>query len=60
MRGFPLNRPTSITGTYQARTLDDCAAGDPVCGGGTDPAAHLSYSGPQHSVPAAEFIAARV
>jgi cutinase len=60
MRGLPLFRPTSITGTYQSRTLDDCATGDPACGGGLDPAAHLSYSRPEHSGPAADFIAARV
>lgn len=59
-RGLPLYKPTTITGTYQARTLDDCATGDPACGGGVDPAAHLSYSQPEHSVPAADFIAARV
>ncbi|MFF7243055.1 cutinase family protein [Embleya sp. NPDC008237] len=58
-RGMPLYKPTTITGTYQARTLDDCATGDPACGGGADPAAHLSYSRPEHSVPAADFIAAR-
>ncbi|WP_406289402.1 cutinase family protein [Embleya sp. NBC_00896] len=59
-RGMPLYKPTTITGTYQARTLDDCATGDPACGGGVDPAAHLSYSRPEHSVPAADFIAARI
>ncbi|MFI1386096.1 cutinase family protein [Embleya sp. NPDC020886] len=59
-RGIPLYKPTTITGTYRARTLDDCATGDPACGGGVDPAAHLSYSRPEHSVPAADFIAVRI
>lgn len=60
MRGLPLFRPTAITGPYQSRTLDDCAVGDPACGGGLDPAAHLSYSQPEHSGPAADFIASRI
>ncbi|WTW98921.1 cutinase family protein [Streptomycetaceae bacterium NBC_01309] len=59
-RGLPLFKPTTITGPYQSRTLDDCAVGDPACGGGLDPAAHLSYSLSEHSGPAADFIAARV
>jgi cutinase len=58
-RGFPLNKPTTITGTYQARSLDDCATGDPVCSTGTDANAHLSYSQPEHAGPAADFILAR-
>jgi cutinase len=34
----------SVTGTYQSRTLDICAKGDPVCErGGGDTGAHLSY-----------------
>ncbi|MGW4525536.1 cutinase family protein [Amycolatopsis sp. NPDC004378] len=33
-----------VTGTYQSRTKDYCADGDPVCqSGGTDFLAHLSY-----------------
>src|SRR5436190_4347884 len=32
-----------VTGTYQSRTLDTCAIGDPVCGAGVDVLAHLSY-----------------
>ncbi|MDW8471420.1 MULTISPECIES: cutinase family protein [Streptomyces] len=58
IRGFPTYR--QVTGTYQARTLDDCATGDPICGGGTDSAAHGAYSQPQHNDSAAEFIAARM
>ncbi|MDX2676661.1 hypothetical protein [Streptomyces soliscabiei] len=34
IREFPTCR--QVTGTYQARTLDDCATGDPTCGGGTE------------------------
>ncbi|GGX19396.1 cutinase family protein [Streptomyces lomondensis] len=34
----------SVTGTYQSRTLDICAKGDPVCeSGGGDVGAHLGY-----------------
>lgn len=58
IRGFPTYR--QVTGTYQARTLDDCATGDPICGGGWDAAAHTAYLQPEHSGPAADFIAARV
>jgi cutinase len=49
----------SITGTYAARTLDLCAAGDPVCQpGGTDVLAHLSYT--RNANQAATFAAGRV
>jgi cutinase len=58
-RGFPLYKPTTITGAYQARTRDDCATGDPVCSGGTDVNAHLSYSQAEHAESAADFITAR-
>ncbi|MFF4798855.1 cutinase family protein [Streptomyces sp. NPDC001351] len=35
----------SVTGTYQSRTIDFCAKGDPICeNGGTDVLAHLGYS----------------
>lgn len=58
IRGFPTYK--SVTGTYQARTLDDCAAGDPICGGGWDANAHGAYSQPDHITPAAAFITARI
>ncbi|MCF2531094.1 cutinase family protein [Yinghuangia soli] len=58
IRGFPTYR--QVTGTYQSRTLDDCAAGDPICGGGWDANAHGAYAQPQHSGPAADFVAARI
>ncbi|WP_060888130.1 cutinase family protein [Streptomyces caniscabiei] len=35
----------SVTGTYQSRTIDFCASGDPVCeNGGGDVGAHLGYT----------------
>jgi cutinase len=47
-----------ITGTYESRTLDICADGDPVCGAGIDIAAHLSYGG--NADQAASFAAGKV
>ncbi|MGY6019131.1 cutinase family protein [Streptomyces spinosirectus] len=35
----------SVTGTYESRTIDFCAKGDPVCeNGGNDVPAHLGYT----------------
>ena len=35
----------SVTGTYQSRTIDFCASGDPICeNGGGDVGAHLGYT----------------
>jgi cutinase len=49
----------SVTGTYQSRTLDICADGDPVCeSGGGDTGAHLSYR--DDADTAATFAASRV
>jgi cutinase len=48
----------SVTGTYAARTLDICAAGDPVCSDGINVLAHLSYTA--DAGRAAQFAAARV
>ncbi|MGP4028681.1 cutinase family protein [Actinomadura sp. 3N407] len=48
----------SITGTYQSRTLDVCADGDPVCGAGFDILAHLSYG--DDADEAADFAAGKV
>jgi cutinase len=48
----------SVTGTYAVRTLDICAQGDPVCGGGANILAHLSYG--DNAEQAAEFAADRV
>lgn len=49
----------SVTGTYQSRTPDICADGDPVCeSGGTDTLAHLSYR--DDADTAATFAAGKV
>jgi cutinase len=49
----------SVTGTYAGRTLDLCAAGDPVCqAGGLNFLAHLSYT--RNANQAADFAASRV
>jgi cutinase len=49
----------SVTGTYQSRTLDICAQGDPVCqSGGGDTGAHLSYR--DNAAEAATFAAGKV
>ncbi|MDQ1050766.1 cutinase family protein [Streptomyces sp. V4I2] len=49
----------SVTGTYQSRTLDICAGGDPVCeSGGGDTGAHLSYR--DNAEEAATFAAGKV
>ncbi|WP_410671755.1 cutinase family protein [Amycolatopsis sp. cmx-4-68] len=48
-----------VTGTYQSRTKDYCALGDPVCQpGGTNILAHLSYGG--NAADAATFAASKV
>lgn len=49
----------SVTGTYQSRTIDFCAAGDPICeNGGDDVLAHLGYTA--NAGAAADFAAGRV
>jgi cutinase len=49
----------SVTGTYQSRTLDICAQGDPVCqSGGGNTGAHLSYR--DNAAEAATFAAGKV
>jgi cutinase len=57
IRGYPTFR--QVTGIYEARTHDDCAVGDPICAGGLSDG-HGAYSQPEHSGPAADFIAARI
>ncbi|MEV6628353.1 cutinase family protein [Amycolatopsis sp. NPDC051106] len=48
-----------VTGPYQSRTKDYCAAGDPVCQpGGANFLAHLSYGG--DAADAAAFAASKV
>ncbi|MEV7395115.1 MULTISPECIES: cutinase family protein [unclassified Streptomyces] len=49
----------SVTGTYQSRTIDFCAQGDPVCeNGGADVLAHLGYTADADA--AAAFAAGKV
>ncbi|MET7654482.1 MULTISPECIES: cutinase family protein [unclassified Streptomyces] len=49
----------SVTGTYQSRTIDFCADGDPICeNGGDDVLAHLGYTA--DAAAAATFAAGRV
>ncbi|MFF8974228.1 cutinase family protein [Streptomyces sp. NPDC014995] len=49
----------SVTGTYQSRTFDICADGDPVCeSGGGDTLAHLGYR--DDADTAAAFAAGKV
>ncbi|WP_371548879.1 cutinase family protein [Streptomyces sp. NBC_00554] len=49
----------SVTGTYQSRTIDFCADGDPVCeNGGDDTLAHLTYG--DDADAAATFAAGKV
>ncbi|MGW1215935.1 cutinase family protein [Streptomyces sp. NPDC002499] len=49
----------SVTGTYQSRTIDFCANGDPICqNGGTDVLAHLGYTA--NADAAATFAAGKV
>ncbi|GAA3768964.1 cutinase family protein [Streptomyces coacervatus] len=49
----------SVTGTYQSRTIDFCAKGDPICeNGGGDVLAHLGYTA--NADTAAAFAAGKV
>ncbi|MBP5910134.1 cutinase family protein [Streptomyces sp. LBUM 1478] len=49
----------SVTGTYQSRTIDFCATGDPVCeNGGGDVGAHLGYRA--NADAAAAFAATKI
>jgi cutinase len=49
----------SVTGTYQGRTVDFCATGDPICqNGGSDVLAHLTYT--NRADEAAAFAAGKV
>ncbi len=49
---------TGVPGQYAARTANYCTPGDPVCAGGMNPAAHVSYGG--DFVAAADFTADRL
>ena len=48
--------PITIGQLYAAKTLELCAAGDPVCGGGLDRAAHSAYKDNGMAQQAAEFV----
>jgi cutinase len=45
---------------YQSKTLQLCAPGDPICGGGGDPAAHASYGANGMTNQAASFAASHL
>ncbi|MEM6106237.1 cutinase family protein [Mycobacterium sp. 050272] len=45
---------------YQAKTLQLCAPGDPICGGGSDGAAHASYVVNGMTGQAASFVASHL
>jgi cutinase len=45
---------------YQSKTLQLCAPGDPICGGGGDPAAHASYGANGMTNQAASFVASHL
>lgn len=49
--------PIVIGPGYAAKTIDLCAAGDPVCAGGVDDAAHASYAANGMTTQAADFAA---
>ncbi|OIN78235.1 cutinase family protein [Mycobacterium malmoense] len=49
--------PIAIGPLYQPRTLELCAAGDPVCGDGGSPAAHVSYAANGMTDQAANYAA---
>lgn len=53
-RGVP---PIVIGPGYAGKTIDLCAAGDPVCAGGIDDVAHGSYAANGMTVQAADFAA---
>jgi cutinase len=48
--------PITIGQLYSAKTLELCASGDPVCGGGLDRAAHSAYKDNGMADQAAEFV----
>lgn len=52
--------PVSVGPSYAAKTIELCAAGDPICGEGDDGAAHTSYSKNGMVDQGAAFAAGRV
>ena len=45
---------------YSSKTIDMCAPDDPVCSGGSNPSAHLSYAQSDMPAQAATFVASRL
>jgi cutinase len=52
--------PVTIGPLYASKTLELCAPGDPICGDGTDRAAHQSYTNIGMTDQAAAFAASKV
>lgn len=53
--GYP-----DISPLYRSKTIDLCASGDPACGGGLNPLAHVSYTDSTMTTQAAKFVASRL
>ncbi len=49
--------PLTVSPVWGSRSIDLCAAGDPVCSAGDDVAAHSSYVPSGQAVAAADFVA---
>jgi cutinase len=49
--------PITIGQLYSGKTIEPCALGDPVCGGGLSRAAHSEYKGNGMAEQAADFTA---
>lgn len=52
--------PLVVNSGYAAKTIDLCAAGDPICSDGTDGAAHGAYAANGMTNLAADFAAERL
>lgn len=59
LRLFGQNIPQASQ-TFGAKAIDLCNTGDPVCGNGTDIAAHLAYASNGSTTKAAQFAADKV
>jgi cutinase len=53
--GYP-----DLSPLYRSKTIDLCAPGDPACGGGLNPLAHISYTDSSMTTQAATFAARRL
>ena len=49
--------PLTVSPVWGSRSIDLCAAGDPVCSAGEDIAVHSSYAPSGQAVAAADFVA---